>query len=626
MSNKYFRIFAKVAEKFIIYQLLLRVFGNTNENCVAGGSLLLNGTGKFSSVDNTVLESIKQLSITHIWYTGVIEHVTASSFEEYGIIRDNPAVIKGEAGSPYAIKDYYDVNPYLADDVPNRMAEFEELVERTHKAGLKVIIDFIPNHLAREYFSDSQPSGVESFGSSDNRDLHFDPQNNFYYFPGKKLDLSNIGNGGLNFEEMPAKATGNDSFTSSPSHNDWYETVKLNYGVDYCSGGVTHFDPVPKTWRMMLDILLFWSSKGVDGFRCDMAEMVPVEFWNWAISKVKESYPQIIFIAEVYNPRLYDSYLNFGGFDYLYDKVGLYDNLKVITQRFVGKAGWFSPAGSITSNWQSLGDKQYSMLNFLENHDEQRVASDFNIGDGYRAIPELAVSLLLNRAPFMLYFGEEFGEKGMLAEGFSGMDGRTSIFDYCSAPSVVRYLKTLHKYCGAESQNGGESCRRTLSVADFISSEESLLKSEEKELYKIHKELLSIAIDCDSFRKGETFDLEYANYATDGFDTNDHYAFARYHNGGLAIVAVDFSQKAENLPVKLPQHLFTHWQIASGTYKYIDLLDSLDSHFSLSVMTRPIDVSCQKTSTMPTIAISPESTITLPMQRYGVGIIVIKLK
>ena len=347
------------ASKFIIYQILLRVFGNTNENCVSGGSLHFNGTGKFSSITPKVLDKLKELAVTHVWYTGIIEHATKSSFEEYGIRKDNPSVIKGEAGSPYAIKDYYDVNPYLANSVPDRMAEFEQLVERTHNAGLKVIIDFVPNHLAREYNSDSLPversynpyvtgsleldgsaqlhivskdTPPESFGQSDNPDLAFSPQNNFYYLWGEDLDLGNIlprdvdgvadcrevnieRNSTVKYIEKPAKATGNDCFTPKPGVNDWYETVKLNYGVDYCGGGTKHFDPRPKTWEMMLDVLLFWASKGVDGFRCDMAEMVPVEFWHWAIAAVKRVKPDLTFVAEVYNPSLYDSYLNWGGFD-----------------------------------------------------------------------------------------------------------------------------------------------------------------------------------------------------------------------------------------------------------------------------------------------------------------------
>lgn len=607
-----------MASKFIIYQLLLRVFGNTNEKCISGGSFHINGSGKFSSVTPKVLENLKQLNVTHVWYTGVIEHVTKTSFEQYGIRLDNPAVIKGEAGSPYAIKDYYDVNPYLADSVSSRMQEFEALVSRTHSAGLKAIIDFIPNHLAREYHSDSAPAGTDDFGAHDNASMAFSPKNNFYYIPGKEFDLSRIPNSnnvnnliGSRFGqyfEYPAKATGNDCFSATPDINDWYETVKLNYGVDYLGGGVKYFKPHPKTWNMMRDILLFWAGKGVDGFRCDMAEMVPVEFWHWVIAKVKKEYPNVIFIAEVYNPSLYSSYLEFGGFDYLYDKVGLYDNLKVITQRYEGKAPWFSPASSITGNWQSLGDMQYSMLNFLENHDEQRVASDFNIGNAFRAIPELVVSLMLNTAPFMLYFGQEFGESGMLSEGFSGYDGRTSIFDYCNAPSIVRYLKSLDYLTNAA--NGEE---------DLFAVNH--LENREFELYSIYRHLFSIAMGEKAIKEGQTYDLEYANSGKVGFDSNDCFVFARMYTGAdsfdnslreLIIIAVDFSQTAKSLPVRLPEHMFSFWNIQPGEYKSQNLLADTSSQLSAK--------SSGLQNSYSSVQLTPDAPIEVSVNQYGISI------
>ena len=736
------------ASKFIIYQILLRVFGNTNENCVPGGSLQLNGTGKFSSITPQVLDKLKDLAVTHVWYTGVIEHATKTSFEEFGICRDNPLVIKGEAGSPYAIKDYYDVNPYLADSVSDRMAEFEALVERTHKAGLKAIIDFVPNHLARTYNSDSLPqergynpylsTGLlhknstvaatnasatdslslvdstatgssssdassadvpiyniqpESFGETDNSDWAFSPQNNFYYLWGEELDLSEVvGKDNCREEfgekdycreeyvEKPAKATGNDCFSARPGVNDWYETVKLNYGVDYCGGGARYFEPRPKTWDMMLDVLLFWASKGVDGFRCDMAEMVPVEFWHWAIDAVKRVYPQVVFIAEVYNPSLYDSYMHWGGFDYLYDKVGLYDNLKAITQ---GHA----PAHLITGSWQSIGDLQYSMLNFLENHDEQRVASDFNIGNPFKAIPELAVSLLLNTAPFMLYFGQEFGERGMLSEGFSGVDGRTSIFDYCSAPSVVRFLNSFPTATpskpdaspssgtpgsagvagdaalgGSTSEVGAGTSAPDKSASvigagnaayDGSGSVGGGLLPYERRLYAVYRHLFALAMGEEALRCGSTYDLEYANFSTEGFDPSSCFAFARKSGNSIIIVAVDFTQKRSSLPVNLPQHLFDFWAVQAGHYSMQNLSflpsEALPENLPSSVYGASTANSSMDTvagSGMDTVAASgymqnnnlinrynqsiivhlyPDTPIHLPVNEYGVAIVKVEL-
>lgn len=567
-----------MADKFIIYQLLLRVFGNTNENCIPGGPLPVNGSGKFSSVTPEILQKIKELQVSYIWYTGVIEHATKSDFSAYGIPQDDPALVKGEAGSPYAIKDYYDVNPCLADSVPERMAEFEALVRRTHQAGLKVILDFVPNHLARRYHSDAMPPGTEDFGAGDNPAAAFpggspgfSPDNNFYYLPGTRLDLSGIMQN-ASYTEQPARVTGNDCFSPAPSRNDWYETVKLNYGADYREHGKTYFNPEPKTWRMMLDVLKFWAAKGVDGFRCDMAEMVPAEFWHWAISRIKAEYPQVIFIAEIYNPGLYDTYHRYGKFDYLYDKVGLYDNLKAISRAH-------SPASSITGNWQALGEMQHSMLNFLENHDEQRIASGFNLGDPFRAIPELVVSLMLNRAPFMLYFGQEAGEQGMLSEGFSGTDGRTSIFDYCSAPAVVRLLKNR-------------------------------LYEKEQEIYALYKQLFTIAIRERAIKSGDTYDLEYANLQNSLFNPETQFAFARRSRKSvtditapdeLVFIAADFTCPAHgSVWVSLPGHFFDFWNIPPG--KEYDCSDLL-------------------TGTTFRTSLHPGACLQIPMYRYGIGII-----
>ena len=464
-------------EKMVIYQVFTRLFGSNAKKCVNNGLKTDNGCGKMADFTATALESIKNLGATHIWYTGVIEHATKTDYTKYGIAKDHPAVVKGNAGSPYAIKDYYDIDPDLATKVPERMKEFENLVKRTQKAGLKMIIDFVPNHVARQYHSDAKPEGVIDLGETDNQDWAFSTQNNFYYIPNEKFSP----NFSLNDEEMgeyvemPAKATGNDCFSQWAGQNDWYETVKLNYGIDYQGNGQLAYDPnTPNTWLKMRDILLFWAGKGIDGFRCDMAEMVPCAFWGWAIPQVKEQYPDIIFIAEVYNPNEYRNYIYNGHFEYLYDKVGLYDTL-----RHVMGGG---SATSITGAWKNVDDINDHMLNFLENHDEQRIASQFFAGNAEKGKPALLVSALMRSNPMMIYFGQELGEKGMDEEGFSGKDGRTTIFDYWTVDLIRRW------------RNGGKF-------------DGALLSKEEKDLQSYYTKVLNICNKEKAISEGSFFDI-----------------------------------------------------------------------------------------------------------------------
>ena len=129
--------------KFVIYQVFTRLFGNNNTRLTPNGDKATNGCGRMADFTTKALEEIKALGATHIWYTGIIEHATQTDYRRHGIRPDHPAVVKGKAGSPYAIKDYYDVDPDLATSVPERVKEFENLVKPTHKAGLKVIMDFV---------------------------------------------------------------------------------------------------------------------------------------------------------------------------------------------------------------------------------------------------------------------------------------------------------------------------------------------------------------------------------------------------------------------------------------------------------------------------------------------------
>lgn len=510
--------------KIIIYQVFTRLFGNENRNCVRSGSIKENGCGKFSFFNLDALNAIKKKGFTHIWYTGIIEHATATRYK--GIVPDHTAIVKGKAGSPYAIKDYYDVDPDLADNPANRMKEFEALVERTHKSGMKVIIDFVPNHVARQYHSDAHPEGVTDLGEKDDKNMSFSPYNNFYYIPQHKLcgQFDMKGAETQAYEEYPARATGNNRFDAYPSVNDWYETVKLNYGIDYQNGGVKHFDPVPDTWYKMLDILLFWAGKHIDGFRCDMAEMVPVEFWHWAIKRVKEKYPAILFIAEVYNPALYHEFVTTGGFDYLYDKVGLYDTLRAIIR---GEA----PTSRLTYCWQSLGGIDKKMLNFLENHDEQRIASAFFAGEPFRALPAMVISAAMNTNPVMVYFGQEYGEKGMDAEGFSGLDGRTTIFDYWSVDTIRRWT------------NKGRF-------------DEEALTNDEVRLSRFYSSLLNICNIETAISKGLFFDLMYVNLDNPQFNADRHFAFFRAAGNEVILVIANFMDKDCEIGVNIPEHAF----------------------------------------------------------------------
>ena len=518
--------------------MFTRLFSNKGKACKPNGSIEDNGSGKFNDIDDATLRRIREMGVTHVWFTGVIRHASQTDYSAYGIPAQHPDVVKGRAGSPYAITDYYDVDPDLAVDVNNRMAELEALIERTHRAGMKVIIDFVPNHVARQYHSVCKPEGVKDLGENDDTNMHFSIRNNFYYCWGQPLDLSDISPAPCPlppapYTEHPAKATGNDQFSCKPGKNDWYETVKLNYGIDYCDAGgrSEHFNPIPNTWSKMTDILLFWAQKGVDGFRCDMAEMVPAAFWHWATDKVKYIYHDKIFIGEVYDPSQYRNYIA-AGFDYLYDKVGMYDCIRDV---ICGHRR----AADITAQWQKTDDIRDHMLYFLENHDEQRIASDFFAGNAQKGIPGLIVSALLMNNPLMIYAGQEFGERGMDAEGFSGRDGRTTIFDYWTVDTLRR----------------GYYDRRRL-------------KKEERQLCDTYQKIMRMANDENAFREGVSFDLMYVNPQL----ADRQFAFLRKAGTEVMLVVANFDDKAADVDVNIPSHAFDYLQLPERSFSATDLL------------------------------------------------------
>ncbi|MDR2083570.1 MAG: alpha-amylase family protein [Bacteroidales bacterium] len=522
--------------KIIVYQLLPRLFSNINDTNKPWGGIEENGCGKLNEFKDTAIESLKKLGINCIWLTGIIRHATTTDYSQYKITKDNPLIVKGRAGSPYAITDYFDIDPDLAINVDNRMNEFVELVERIHKHDIKVIIDFVPNHVARNY--NTSPNYGKNYisktrhllGANEDNSKIFEINNNFYYLPGEVFEVPQEAYDKLTnfmsrdeiseYSEFPAKATGNDCFSAKPSINDWYETVKLNYGIDYRYNS-EFFDPIPNTWLCMNDILNFWAEKGVDGFRCDMAEMVPYQYWKWQIHQIKSKYPEMIFIAEIYKRNLYDLFLNEAKFDFLYDKVDMYDGLKDI---ITGK----SKVNKITESWQRTNDFNNKMLRFMENHDEQRIASNFFSGDPFKALPACIVSAFLHNGPFMIYNCQELGEKAKDISGFSGDDGRTTIFDYWSMDCQRRW------------NNEGRF-------------DEEKLTEKEISLRNKYSMILNEAVSEIVISQGKLYDLMWVNQHL--IDLNC-YAFIKTYENRHVIYVVNFNESSIEIELILNSHVF----------------------------------------------------------------------
>lgn len=557
-------------KKEVVYQVFTRLFGNTNTTNKPWGTLEENGVGKFNDFTDKALSEIKDLGVTHIWYTGVPHHDVITDYSKYGISNDDPDIVKGRAGSPYAVKDYYNVNPDLAVNVENRLEEFEALIKRSHKAGLKVIIDIVPNHVARNYQSLSNPEGASDFGAEDDKTKTYDVNNNFYYNPGEAFKVPEWKHGyqplggekhplaDSKFEEVPAKWTGNGSRASQPDMNDWYETVKVNYGVspegrkdfDELPEGFDnedykkHFEfwkdkTVPSSWKKFKDIALYWTAKGVDGFRYDMAEMVPVEFWSYMNSHIKMKNPDAFLLAEVYNPSLYRDYIRKGKMDYLYDKVQLYDTLKHVMQGH-------GSTNNIPPILKELSDIEHHMLHFLENHDEQRIASPDFAGSAEKGKPAMVVSATSSTAPTMVYFGQEFGEPGAEDLGF-GDPTRTSIFDYGSVPSMVRWVND-------KKFDGGQSTEA------------------EKELRDFYKRLLNFTINSSALM-GNYQDIQHYNHQNTEWYNDKVLSFVRWSDDERLIVISNFN--AENtygFELQLPEDLVQKLKLQDGEYEVKDQL------------------------------------------------------
>lgn len=556
--------------KKVIYQVFTRLFGNDNTTNKPWGTIEENGVGKFNDFDDLALSEIRDLGTTHIWYTGVLHHAMVTDYSKYGISNDDPDVVKGRAGSPYAVKDYYSVDPDLAVDPSARMEEFEALIERTHKHGMKVIIDIVPNHIARKYTGLNNPDGVVDFGANDDTSVAYNKDNNFYYIIGESFkvpkwqhDYRPLGGEAHpmsdgTFNENPAKWTGNGSRLSQPDQNDWYETVKINYGVR--PDGTKDFDTlpegfdqkdvkahaefwkdktVPDSWIKFRDIALFWLAKGVDGLRYDMAEMVPVEFWSYLNSSIKVTYPDALLLAEVYNPSLYRAYIQLGKMDYLYDKVGFYDSIKHMVQGH----GW---TDHIPKVQEEVQDIEHHMLHFLENHDEQRIASPDFAGSAEKGKPAMVVSATISTSPTLLYFGQEVGEPGAEQAGF-GSPTRTSIFDYIGVPE-------FQKWTNKKQFDGGA------------------LSAEQKDLRDFYQKLLSFTSKSEALM-GAYREIHYFN--KDRNPAYDHriFSFVRWSEEEQLVIVSNFdSEKYYDLELLIPSEIIEEWGFDQENYKLEDQL------------------------------------------------------
>ncbi len=555
--------------KIVVYQVFTRLFGNTNTTNKPWGTIEENGVGKFNDFTDKALQEIKDLGVTHIWYTGVPHHAVVRDYTQYGISNDDPDVVKGRAGSPYAVKDYYNVNPDLAVDPAKRLEEFEALIERTHQNGLKVVIDIVPNHIARRYEGKTNPKGVKDFGADDDKTVEYKRNNNFYYIPDSRFEVPTDANyrplGGEKhpladgkFEEVPAKWTGNGSRLAKPDINDWYETVKINYGVkpdgtkdfptlpegydkkDYkAHAAFWKGKDVPDSWKKFKDITHYWMDKGVDGFRYDMAEMVPVEFWSYLNSSIKMKKPNAFLLAEVYNPGEYRNYIHLGKMDYLYDKVQMYDTLKNIVQ------GRGLPK-HISGIQEDLSDIEHHMLHFLDNHDEQRLASPQFAGDPKKGKPLMVVSATISSSPTMIYFGQEVGEPGAIDAGF-GKNSRTSIFDYVGVPHHQRWMNE-GKFDGGQ------------------------LKPEEKELRDFYKRLLNFTLKSSALM-GEFEQIHDANLNAGTDYDFGLYSYVRWSDDEKLVIVTNFNQ---NTPVQcevmIPADVVKKMNLKDGKYKLKDQL------------------------------------------------------
>lgn len=553
---------------------MVRHFGNTKTTVRVGGSIEENGCGKFADIDETALRSLKDMGFTHLWLTGVLEQASGTAYPDRPA--DDADILKGKAGSPYAIKDYFDVSPDYAEVPSRRLVEFRRLLKRCEAVGLRTLMDFVPNHVARSYDSDVMPT--LSFGKQDDTTRFFKRDNNFYYLdhthPGGGAPLKlpagdEMGCNGL-FEPEAGigRVTGNNAVTWAPAITDWYETVKLNYGHDFTTGRDTSHLPgpdapleeVPDTWRKMDAVLEFWQQMGVGGFRADMAHMVPMEFWHWSIRRARMREVGVFFMAEAYDgdpaklteEDVVDALLKCG-FDGVYDGP-LYKRLGEI---YAGPK-WANDIDELV--WST--DRLTSMVRYAENHDEVRISNPQHWGGGGSKVGRAVTAVLfgIGGGPVMVYNGQEVGEPAIGAEGFSGDDGRSSIFDYGVLPRLAKWV------------NGGKYDGGQLTTEEF-------------ELREWYGKLVRLCGE-PALERGWFYGLNHANVENPMFGRLDFevpsghwlYAFLRSERrtGGqtfLVVVNLNQAKSMKGVKVRIPEHALQWLNLRQEKVSFADRLE-----------------------------------------------------
>ena len=547
----------------IIYQLFVRHFSNCEEAGVEWGSIDQNGCGKFNQISEEALESLAHLGVTHIWLTGVLRHATQTSYDQ--LPSQEQTIVKGIAGSPYAVVDYFDVDPDLAENVNDRLVEFASLMIRCRKFGLIPLIDFIPNHVSRAYHSEHH-----DFGEGDDHKTFFNKNQGYYYLqpdPSIPAPPLKLPDGYFSGEKDFGRVTGNNCVSWAPSPFDWYETIKLNYGYDFVAGlgslhSLPHWlslkDDVPRTWQIMDDVITFWQKLGIGGFRCDMAHMIPMDFWKWEISRARVRMPGVFFIAEAYNDNMKTTFgdpteaLIDAGFEGVYD-ADAYHLAKAVYEN-----------GAWANDFDRLFNRPTMMqrhgVRYIENHDEVRVSSPkawAGIGDKI-IISMMTLLYASSQAPILLYNGQEVGEKAEGPGGFGGNDGKTSIFDYT-------HLNQLQLWVAKGKFDGSSMGER------------------EKEIHHLHSRILKV-MSHPAMVDGEFYGLNWANMQNmtfgrePGETSSGHWVYAMLrkdpHSKKCLMIVCNLSPTLNfyNLKVYIPRNALDWCQLFTDRVRMIDLI------------------------------------------------------